>query len=372
MSSGDFPSPYTFLSNLQKLGQSINRRYQNINQENSSSSNQIIINLQNSTVYPAVSTNRTKIQNGSTPLINVTRIIKNNNEHLNNDQSTNPHNILTQIDLRNLDRTRKTTSTYGMGGPGIGSGFPPHTNISENIVTTSVFVVMILIFIGVLLIACCKVLIGCTARNLFSSSRRNNANMIYAINGGILRGGREGGSNSDNNSGNGTNGGRGRGRNRNGQNGQGGSNNHGCDALPPTYDELSIYSLPPAYDENIHKREIKNGENEEIKSQAPNDRVEIIITDPNVQKDPNSGETDPLGLVSDQLKNSNSKERTRRKSDSITELEARGVENFGFQSLSDSEPHNLTSRDDHEQNADIQRDKRNQSPDLSDTVTGGR
>merc|ERR1719216_481317 len=74
--------------------------------------------------------------------------------------------------------------------------FPPHNNFNENIVTTSVFIVMVLIFIGVLLIACCKVLIGCTARNLFSSnSRRNNANMIYAINNNILGGGGEGNEN---------------------------------------------------------------------------------------------------------------------------------------------------------------------------------
>ena len=52
---------------------------------------------------------------------------------------------------------------------------------------------MVLIFIGVLLIACCKVLIGCTARSFLGTSNStahrgttraaNAANMIYTING---------------------------------------------------------------------------------------------------------------------------------------------------------------------------------------------
>merc|ERR1711881_164848 len=106
---------------------------------------------------------------------------------------------------------------------------------NENIVTTSVFIVMVLIFIGVLLIACCKVLIGCTARNFLTGNRNNrHANMIYAINGQIL------GNNGAQGHGSGANAGGGIPGGANAQAPTLPSSNPQAN-LPPGYDELSVY-----------------------------------------------------------------------------------------------------------------------------------
>lgn len=136
-----------------------------------------------------------------------------------------------------------SSATADMLDGGTGALPPPdhnsfnHSNFNENIVTTSVFIVMVLIFIGVLLIACCKVLIGCTARNFLTGNRNNrHANMIYAINGQILGGNGAAAAAA----------------------GASQQNSHNQQAptlpsataqanLPPGYDELSVYSLPPAY-----------------------------------------------------------------------------------------------------------------------------
>lgn len=136
-------------------------------------------------------------------------------------------------------------------------------NFNENIVTTSVFIVMVLIFIGVLLIACCKVLIGCTARNFFTGNRSNgrHANMIYAINGQIL----------------GTNG---------TTNGTAGSSNSGTNPTlppnqgsnsPPAYDALSVHTLPPAYQFEPDKDSDKEKSSNEDDTSSLNERVQIAL-----------------------------------------------------------------------------------------------
>jgi len=140
--------------------------------------------------------------------------------------------------------------------------FPPHNpNFNENIVTTlhpffpiSVFIVMVLIFIGVLLIACCKVLIGCTARSFLGTSNSpahrsttraaNAANMIYTINGQTVL--------------------------ANGQpipaslhpsSTQPPQLPRTTTGNPPNYDELSVHSLPPVYQFESDKSESEKANN---------------------------------------------------------------------------------------------------------------
>lgn len=133
--------------------------------------------------------------------------------------------------------------------------FPPHNpSFNENIVTTSVFIVMVLIFIGVLLIACCKVLIGCTARSFLGTSNStahrgttraaNAANMIYTINGQTVL--------------------------ANGQpipvslhpsSTQPPQLPRTTTGNPPNYDELSVHSLPPVYQFESDKSESEKGNN---------------------------------------------------------------------------------------------------------------
>lgn len=133
--------------------------------------------------------------------------------------------------------TGYNTGRSGHDLPSSGSTEPGNYHINDNIVTTSVFIVMVLIFIGVLLIACCKVLIGCTARNFLTTNRTNQANMIYAINGQIIG-------------------------NTNGQsttNQQSSQQNpqlpppRPAGHQPPAYDELSVLSLPPVYQFELDK-----------------------------------------------------------------------------------------------------------------------
>jgi len=146
--------------------------------------------------------------------------------------------------------------------------FPPHNpNFNENIVTTSVFIVMVLIFIGVLLIACCKVLIGCTARSFLGTSNSpahrsttraaNAANMIYTINGQTVL--------------------------ANGQpipaslhpsSTQPPQLPRTTTGNPPNYDELSVHSLPPVYQFESDKSESEKGNNS---SGETNDDIELAI-----------------------------------------------------------------------------------------------
>lgn len=173
---------------------------------------------------------------------------------------------------------------HGALSPGGPLGGTSHFNpprINENVVATSVFVVMILVFIGILLIACCKVLIGCTTRNFFPGSRRNNNNGNNNNNNNsnnrnngtatVIFGAHLSGDNQNNNNRNRRN------RRNNDRNSSSGVTNTAAE-LPPGYDELSIYSLPPAYDESIkHKQREKEKEKEQAEQELenPNQTLEL-------------------------------------------------------------------------------------------------
>jgi len=171
-----------------------------------------------------------------------------------------------------------TPNIVNIGGTNEQDGTITNVNRSESIVTTSVFVVMILIFIGVLLIACCKVLIGCTARNFLGS--RRNANMVYAINNNILGG------------------------NSNSRGDRNTNTNQAFDAAPPCYDELSVYSLPPSYQFNFAKSSSEK-DNSDTSSIPPLDIAQIarrksenLQNSPSIRRSSNPAVSVPMVSVS--------------------------------------------------------------------------
>lgn len=194
------------------------------------------------------------------------------------------------------------------GTSDIGGGTHYNSNFNENIVTTSVFIVMVLIFIGVLLIACCKVLIGCTARNFLTANRNNQANMIYAINGQII------------------------GNNGASQQAQQSSSQQNptlpppstVNAGPPAYDELSVYSLPPVYQFELDKDSSDKGESE---VEAANEVIVNIalqesLNSPSHQQNSDNSSSD------DEIDEDDDNERHRRRSRNVTPTVIPVVEDY--------------------------------------------
>ena len=96
------------------------------------------------------------------------------------------------------------------------------TNFNESLITTSIFIVMVLIFLAVLLAACCKILISYTTRTFMNRNRSDIQNIYNIPSEQRPRRTRpEGEINFAEN--------------------------------PPAYDELSVYSLPPAYNIPLSK-----------------------------------------------------------------------------------------------------------------------